>query len=145
MLLKSRDGIRCDLCGSVHKKNFSYYSADGIGLKISNKMSSKTSRNLNFDMCELCYGKTRDIILSHIKDAKVGYVKDDYSDNFFNNAEYMSIILTKVVVNSESGGVVSQDQDIDIVLVGDSLKNLIKTVTEIRKKYKEEDEWTAAT
>lgn len=143
MLLKSRDGIRCDLCGSVHKSDFSYYSCDGVGLKIANKMSSKTSKNINFDMCEICYGKARDKILSHIKDAKIGYVKDDYSDNFYNNGEYMSITLTQVSVEQKKGGVVSQNLDIDIVLAADSLKDLIKTITEVRKKYKEEDEWNS--
>lgn len=147
MFLKSKDGIRCDLCGTPYKNNFTYYSCHGTGLKIANRMVSKTGRNLTFDMCTLCYASTRDLILSHIKDAKTGHIKDDFSDNFYTNAEYMSIILTEVVVSSKAkGGIENQRQDIDIVLAADSLKNLIKKITGIKEKFsKEEDEWGAST
>jgi len=146
MLLKSRDGIRCDLCGTAYRNIFTYYSASGTGLKINKKIVHKTGRALNFDMCQSCYQECRDKVLSHILDAKAGQIKDDYSDNFYDVTEYMKIILTEVVVDSKNGGVVKQSEDIDLILADNSLKDLIKTITETKIKYsKEEDEWTAET
>ena len=52
-------------------------------------------------------------------------IKDDFSDNFYDKTLYAKIILTKVVVSKAvKGGIESSNEDIDINIAGDSLKEL---------------------
>ena len=149
MLLKSKDGIRCDLCGTPYRENFTYYSCDGSinVIDVSKHLNNKTSQTITFDMCSNCYSKYTDIILNNVKKIQPGKIKDDFSDAFYTKTAYAKIILTKVVVAKEAkNGVMSSNEDIDIVVAGESLKNLSKQIIEVRGKYSEkEDEWTAKT
>lgn len=147
MLLKSKDGIRCDLCGTPYRENFTYYSCDGNinHIDISKHTNNKTNQTITFDMCTNCYSKYTGIIMNHIKKLQPNKIKDDFSDNFYDKTLYAKIILTKVVVSKAvKGGIESSNEDIDINVAGDSLKELSKLILNTRNKYNEkEDEWTA--
>lgn len=146
MLLKSKDGIRCDLCGVPFRENFIYYSCDGHinQIDVSKRINNKTSQTISFDMCSNCYSQYTNIIMSHIKKLQPNKIKDDFSDTFYEKTLYAKIILTKVVVSKEAkGGIESSNEDIDIIVAGESLKDLSKLIINTRNKYNEkEDEWT---
>jgi hypothetical protein len=60
MLLTSKDGIACDLCGREYKRKFSYYSAEftKISADAEKKVTGPTEvdkKHLNLDICEICY------------------------------------------------------------------------------------------
>jgi hypothetical protein len=60
MLLASKDGIGCDLCGREYKHKFSYYSAEftKISADAEKKMTGPTEvdkKYLNLDICQICY------------------------------------------------------------------------------------------
>lgn len=145
MLLPSKDGIRCDTCGMIHKHKFTYYSCAGTGYKATKhangSSSSKNGAYLDFDMCESCYFKYKKQVRDNIVSAQPNKIKDDFSKNFYDEADWMRIILTRVEVNKEAdGGIEGTEEDIDMVLVDKSLKDFIKNMIAIKKmKPKEED------
>lgn len=63
MLLPSKNGIKCDICGTIHKLKFVYYSYDchKICVDIERAETSKekiTDVNdsiIGFDVCEKCH------------------------------------------------------------------------------------------
>jgi hypothetical protein len=63
MLLKTRDGVRCDLCGREFRSKFVYYSYDCHKVTVDTG-EAKTERNqatdvngsiIGFDICEECH------------------------------------------------------------------------------------------
>ena len=65
VMTKDSRGIECDLCGSVHKNKFSYYSAKVDKVVVDCDMSQVSDsgsgivehdkRFLDIDICDACY------------------------------------------------------------------------------------------
>ena len=78
---RQRDGIYCDLCGSLHVNKFCYYSAkfhkievdcDAYKSVVVQGKSMKyikdvVLRDLDLDICENCMDKMKDTVLKHIE------------------------------------------------------------------------------
>ena len=62
MLLKSKDGIKCDLCGNEFKHNFQYFSmtAKKVIVDVDAKNVTKVDDDLNVDACEKCFNVIKD-------------------------------------------------------------------------------------
>lgn len=154
-LLKSKNGIRCDTCGSKHVNVFAYYACEGTGFKYDSTskpaVHKENGMHLSFDMCPICYDNYKKLILNNIKDAQEGYIKDDFSSKFYDSTDYIRIDLTRVNVdkNKENGKQLDTEVDIDIIIAGDSLKDLLQVMLEVRNKAEQEeaegkDEWTTS-
>lgn len=61
MLLSTKDGIACDLCGAESRRQFTYYSLEAAKVVVDAEQQrvSKTPdidrRYLNLDVCERCW------------------------------------------------------------------------------------------
>ena len=61
MLLSSKDGIKCDICGNEFRKKFSYYSYDCHKVDVDvEKAETKKATDVegsivSFDVCEECH------------------------------------------------------------------------------------------
>jgi len=63
MLLKNKDGIKCDLCGQEYKSKFTYYSYDCHKVSVDvSKMETRKEQItdvdgsiIGYDVCENCH------------------------------------------------------------------------------------------
>lgn len=73
MLLQSRDGIKCDICGAELKNKFTYYSYACTKVEVdkelakSGKLTTIEDDVLDFDVCIQCHDKN---VKSALKTAK---------------------------------------------------------------------------
>ena len=75
MLLPDKSGIECDLCGTVHKSQFVYYSYDCHKVSVDlSKMETKREKAtdvdgsvIGFDICENCHKAHLDKMLERQK------------------------------------------------------------------------------
>lgn len=145
MLLKNKNGIKCDLCSTTYSDKFVYYSCSGDGKYIDftvvPPMSSSRNISLNIDMCENCYSNYKTQILNNVSNAKSGFIKDDLSGVYYNKCDLIKLDLTKVDVNKDRDKPIETITDIDIIVAGESFKNLLQSI--LNAKQKTTDEWTS--
>lgn len=69
-------GIICDLCGSEHENDFTYYSADVREVAITNNRNVANLSNLpiifSFEVCTKCITEIGDIVKVHYIPTSVG-------------------------------------------------------------------------
>lgn len=119
MLLPTRDGIICDLCGDQHKDKFIYYSVSGNKIMVNHSASSVVpiGKDVDLDVCEGCYG---DLISRASKNT--GIVRNGIKCNLTSEVligafEYWKLVFDKVEVNTsnqETTNVFHKVMDLDI-------------------------------
>lgn len=74
MLLKDKNGIKCDFCGNIHKSKFVYYSYDchKVSVDLEKLETKKESPDVNestigFDVCDECHKKNLELMLGNQK------------------------------------------------------------------------------
>jgi len=151
--LKTKNGIRCDVCGTTHTEKFIYYdcSCKLFSIDFTSRPPKRQELDIamypsvrTFDMCSMCYGKYRKLILDNVGSAQQSKLKDDFSDKFYDKTQYLSMQLTRVDVDKDrKGDEVNSNVDIDMNVAGESLKEFLSLIKNQKsKKEKEVDEWT---
>ena len=142
-LLGTGDGISCDVCGTTCRDKFLYYSINGN--IFSYKKTNKTKiKSIEFDMCSECREKYHKITESHIDNTpQRGKLKDDFSDKWFDDTIYMSMVLIEVQVDKDAvGGVVSTQEDVDFNVAGDSLNSLLEQMAKVKEAIGSKGSWS---
>ena len=75
MLLKDKDGIKCDICGRIYKSSFVYYSYDchKVIVDLSKMETQKEAATdvdgsvIGYDVCEECHKKNLEKMLENQK------------------------------------------------------------------------------
>ena len=69
MLLKTRDGIACDLCNRECKKKFTYFSIRlvRVDVDVEAKKTTNIDTDVDIDVCEFCKGKLVERIQEVVK------------------------------------------------------------------------------
>ena len=73
MLLRSKDGIKCDKCGKEYKSKFIYYSYDchKVSVDVARIETSKEKATdvngsvIGFDVCETCHNELIKLMLEN--------------------------------------------------------------------------------
>ena len=148
MFLPTKDGIRCDICGSTHRKAFVYYSAD------CNKVEADTSRNLvstlpnedSYDLFEGCYNGLIDRCKKHIRDAKKNTIRCDLCPEYLTGKFGMKrVVVTKVVVDSDQkaeGPLEVQKRCMDFNVCNKCWSGIDKKINRTKESIKKKGDWS---
>lgn len=105
MLLNSKDGISCDLCGFVQKNRFTYYSMESKGLQVNTAGNSiaQLGKDLDIDVCEKCYGAMLEAVKKYIVNGtKRGSIKCDFCPSVKSGTfKYHALIIHKVTADKD--------------------------------------------
>lgn len=103
MLLKTKDGISCDVCGTIYKDVFNYYSFESSKIAIDSATMRVTQlgKDLDIDVCEKCYVAAEDKVRKNLIKAPVaGTVKCDFCTKLLKGKfDYHRILIHKVEVD----------------------------------------------
>jgi hypothetical protein len=71
MLLKTKDGICCDICGTTYKDQFIYYSFESSIVSVDSAVLRvvQGAKDLDVDVCEKCYTNAEDKVKQNIAKA----------------------------------------------------------------------------
>lgn len=150
MLLKTKDGIACDLCCSIHKENFIYYSLEGIPVNVDTNtfLVAKQSKDIDLDICEKCYNDTEQTVRKHLAAAPParGTIKCDLCPKIMTGKfTYHIILIHKVHVDKEqakSGPSNVEMKFMDFNLDDDCFMKLANTALAVRQKLKDQGDWS---
>jgi len=111
MQLKEKDGILCDLCGTVYKSDFSYFSWDFKQVEVIDNRRPSLNQLLrmqtvfSLDVCTLCWDKYKSKIIknyattmSKVRKVPIGIVCDLSGVKLLGTFSYYYIEVTKVGV-----------------------------------------------
>lgn len=149
MLLKSKDGIFCDVCGQIYKDMFTYYSFESIKISVdaTTKRISQENKDLDIDVCEKCYKAAEEKVRNNLaKSAVVGTVKCDFCTTLMTGTfNYHRLLVHKVVVdkNQKTDGPASVQMNfMDFNLDDLCFTGLTSLAVETRQKIKATGEWS---
>lgn len=105
MLLTSKDGISCDLCGFIQKNRFTYYSLESKGIQVNTSGNSiaQLGRDLDIDVCEKCYNDMIEAVKKYIVNGtKRGTIKCDFCPKVHSgNFKYHVLSIHKVTADKD--------------------------------------------
>lgn len=105
MLLSSKDGISCDLCGLIQKNRFTYYSIESKGLQVNTAGASivQLGKDLDIDVCEGCYGSMIEAVKKYlVNGSKRGTIKCDFCPKVeVGNFKYHVLGIHKVTADKD--------------------------------------------
>jgi hypothetical protein len=149
MLLKTKDGIACDLCGSISKENFVYYSFEGTPVSVDTAacIVAQQPKDLDIDVCEKCYTEAEQIVRKNLAPAVVrGTVKCDLCTKVMSGKfQYHIVIIHKVYVDKEQAkeGPFKVDMKfMDFNLDDSCFTSMANTVLAVRQKVKSQGDWS---
>jgi hypothetical protein len=146
MLLRDKNGIRCDLCGTTVRTKFTYYSIETIQAVVRNAVSVGSQPfQFNHDVCESCYTTMVDQCKKNLaariipKQIKCDFCPKHYGGTF----SYYSLRLSKVAVDVELDPPLKVERNIMDFNVADCcFKDLLNKVNNVVDKVKHEGEWS---
>ncbi len=149
MLLKTKDGVACDLCGSISKENFIYYSFESTPVQIDTTacIVSQQPKDLDIDVCEKCYESTITTVKKNLAPAIArGTVKCDLCVKVMNGKfQYHIILIHKVHVDKDQakeGPFKVEMRFMDFNLDDTCFGIMANTALETRKKIKTQGDWS---
>lgn len=148
MLLQTSDGIACDICGSIHRSEFTYYSMDVQSIVTdSSKMTTGVGATKDaFDVCGICYNKWLDQCKTNLGDLRKNKIKCDLCPQYLSGKfEYFRAIFTKVdVEKGEAEGKFETNLDhqhMDYSMCGKCYGAIKSSINKTTQK-KSKDEWS---
>ena len=147
MLLNTKDGISCDICGTIYKDNFVYYSWESTKFAVSPPSAPQQEKDLDTDVCEKCYGNAESKVKAFIADRLVpGTIKCDFcSDKLSGKFIYHRFLIHKVTIDKaqQTKGPVSVGMNhMDFNVGDDCFIELANLVTATRQKIKQSGGWS---
>jgi uncharacterized Zn finger protein len=147
MLLKTKDGISCDTCGTIFKNNFTYYSFESSRIVVNVGLSANQGNDLDIDVCEKCYldteTKVRKFIISKVDQTSI---KCDYCPKLLRGTfVYHRMLIHKVVVDKEKkedGPLFIQKNFMDFNIDDVCFTDLSNTAMSIRQSVKQKGDWS---
>lgn len=103
MLLKTKDGICCDICGTTYKDQFTYYSFESSVVQVDSASLrvAQGGSDLDVDVCEKCYANAEEKVKQNIAKAPIpNTVKCDFCKSVLKGKfTYHRILVHKVDVD----------------------------------------------
>lgn len=148
MFLQTRDGVRCDICGTSHRKKFTYYSMDcgSISVNSSKQLVGATADKSSHDVCEACYEKMLDKCRANIGDVQKDKIKCDQCPTYMAGTFiFIRSIFTKVEVDSEQqpeGPINVIKNCMDLNFCDKCKSEMFEKIDKIKSEVKEKGEWS---
>lgn len=149
MLLKTKDGICCDLCGSIYKENFEYYSFEGTPVSVDTAacIVARQPKDLDLDVCGKCYSNAEQTVKKNLASVIArGTVKCDLCTKVMSGKfQYHIVLIHKVHVDKEQvkdGPAKVEMKFMDFNLDDDCFLNMANTALAVRQKIKSQGDWS---
>ncbi|MEM3000669.1 MAG: hypothetical protein QXP41_00555 [Candidatus Nitrosocaldus sp.] len=147
MLLSTKDGIYCDICGTIYKDQFTYFSWESNEVVVNPPNVSKHGKDLDIDVCEKCYIAAENKVRQFISNKVIpGTIKCDFCTNVMKGSFiYHKFIIHKVHIdrNKQANGASSVDMNyMDFNIDDACFKDLVNLVTNTRQKIKQSGVWS---
>jgi len=142
MFLPTKDGIICDFCGISYYNAFTYYSVDGILAKVVNNMRLSKTTKFSQDMCDSCYKKILDQVMSHVGSHRQAHIKCDLSSTYKTGTfDYWILNFDKVVVDkNDDDSIQIERQVMDLNVI--KIDSLLKQIEEVKENHKQQGAWS---
>jgi len=143
MLLKSNDGIICDLCGRAYRNSFTYYSFESTLVQVNtiSKASIKQNKDLDIDVCDDCYQQSIENVKKFLNKIVGNTIKCDYCTNYMKgNFTYHKVLIHKVIVTNKKPEISNNHMDYN--LDNNCFKQLSDKANNIKQTIKNEGEWS---
>jgi hypothetical protein len=141
MFLATKDGIICDLCGTIYKDEFVYYAvaASKISL-VSNMRSGAPSSVLSADLCTPCYDKMLDQVRANLGPHSRKSIKCDLSKQRKTGTfDYYRLIFDHIDVNRNREPDVKVEKNVmDLTLI-DKFNELSKKIEVTKSKMQQQE------
>jgi hypothetical protein len=145
MFLETRDGIKCDICGSVHRERFTYYSVDQTPHERV-AMAVASGHAESFDICESCFDSMKEECKKNLGTVQRGSIKCDSCPKYMQGEfKYYRAIIAKVVVDrdqKEEGPLDVEYRCMDFNFCDDCGSLLLNKVKETRKSHSDKGGWS---
>jgi len=148
MFLQTKDGIMCDICGTSHRKKFTYYSMDcsTVTIDSSKHIASTAKSKLSCDVCEGCYEWMLDNCRKNIGDVQKGKIKCDQCPTYMSGAfTFLRAIFAKVDVDSDQqpeGPLNITKNCMDLNFCDKCKSAIIEKINKTKSQVKEKGEWS---
>jgi len=148
MFLPTRDGIRCDICGSSHRNDFTYYSFDVNKVVADTAIGTvnPTIISESYDVCEECYNKFIDKCKKHIRDVKKNTVRCDFCPKYLSGKfEMRRIVVTKVTVDSaqkSEGPLDVESKHMDFNVCKECWSEILQRINKTKETLKQKGDWS---
>lgn len=146
MLLRTKDGISCDICSTIYKDQFNYYSFESNGIAVDSAAMrvSQLGKDLDIDVCEKCYIAAEEKVRKHIaKTPPAGAVKCDFCTNILKGKfSYHRMLIHKVEVDKAIDKPKVTRNHMDFNADDGCFSQLANMAMETRKNIKSKGEWS---
>ncbi len=147
MLLSTKDGIRCDVCGSVHRDKFAYYSMDCSVIKVNTaaQMVSPMPGADSFDMCDGCYNEMLSKCKENLGAVRRGQTKCDICPTYMTGVyNYTRSLFTKVNVDikCKESPMASEKKYMDFNICEKCKSELVNKVNKTKELTKDKGDWS---
>lgn len=142
MLISTKDGIACDICGTIYKNDFVYYAAteSAISPGVMNRSTPK-----EYDICTQCFNRFQDICKKYLGKFKPNAIKCDMCPKYMaGKFIYYKIIFDRVIVKLIGEGDNKKfTTDVDKqVLDYNICENCHASMIQSQINKNKQDEWT---
>jgi len=146
MLLKTKDGICCDICGTVYKDQFTYYSFESNVVSVDSAAFrvAQGSKDLDVDICEKCYVNAEEKVKKHIaKAVPPNTVKCDFCTSILKGKfTYHRILIHKVDVDRNVEKPKVSRNHMDFNADDACFGQFVNMAMETRKAVKAKGDWS---
>lgn len=118
MLLKTGDGIQCDICSATAKEKFLYYSMVYCGIIVKDNIPRADRVEWDAEICKGCYDTLLEQCKNCLKPAKPGSIKCDLCVNYYSgDIKYYKAEFAEVNVDRDATPNVSvKNQVMDMIV-----------------------------
>jgi hypothetical protein len=103
MLLETKDGIGCDLCGVAAREKFTYYSAQFKKILVAYHSVSAGGVEWDIEICPGCFGSLIDRCRKFLSGARRSAVKCDLCPKYYSGVfTYFTVQLDNVTVDKDA-------------------------------------------
>lgn len=152
MFLKTKDGISCDVCGTIYKDNFAYYSFEStlIAVDSKNLAVQQHHKDLDLDVCEKCYLNAESKVKKNISKVVVpNTIKCDFCPTILKGSfNYHRMLIHRVLVDSSQkdpkGTLIPtvNKNFMDFNADDQCFKQLVNLAMETRESVKSKGDWS---
>ena len=146
MLLKTKDGIYCDICGTIYKDVFTYYSFESTTISVDTAARSvnQGNKDLDVDVCEKCYTNAEDRVRKNlVKIMTPNTIKCDFCTVIMKGKfDYHRILIHKVDVDRNTDRPKVSRNHMDFNADDACFEQFVNIAMETRKTVKAKGEWS---
>lgn len=109
------DGIKCDLCKSIHKEKFVYYSLNftRIMVHVSDKNTYPSQKEFDIDICTKCFEQMKDGSLKFAQNGAIKIICDFCGKSHISDIfQYYNVEFDEVDVNRDRDVVIEVNKNI---------------------------------